>query len=127
MALVQEREEVGAVVERDLRPAVDQRGHVGGVGVDALAAAAVDLRLLRQRGGDVVLRGERVGGGERRVGPARDERADEVGRLRRDVQAGGHAHARERSLRGEPLADRAQDRHLRVGPLDASQTRRRDG
>jgi hypothetical protein len=125
MALVQEREEVGAVVERDLRPAADQRAHVGRVGVGALAAAAVDLRLLRERGGDVVLRGQRVGGGERRVGPARDQRADEVGRLRRDVQAGGHAHARERSLRGEPLADRAQDRHLRVRPFDTGETRGR--
>ena len=125
VALVQEREQVGAVVERDLRPALDQRAHVGGVGVGALAATAVDLGLLGQCGGDVVLRGERVGGGERRLRPARDQRADEVGRLRRDVQAGGHAHARERSLRGEPLADRAQDRHLRVRPFDTGETGRR--
>jgi hypothetical protein len=122
---VHEREQVGAVVERDLRPALDQRAHVRGVGLGALAAAAVHLGLLGQRGGHVVLRRERVRRRERRVRAAGDQCADEVGRLRRDVQAGGHAHARERSLSGEPLADRAQDRHLRIGPLDASQAGRR--
>ena len=50
---------------------------------------------------------------------ARHQRPDEVRGLGRHVQAGGDPDAVERALGGEALADRAQHRHLPVGPLDA--------
>ena len=50
------------------------------------------------------------------------QRAHEVGGLGGDVQAGADAQARERPLPLEALADEAQDRHLPLRPLDATNT-----
>ena len=48
------------------------------------------------------------------------ERAHQVGRLGRDVEARADAQAGERPLALEALADQAQDGHLALGPLDAA-------
>ena len=120
--------EVGAVVEGDVRAPARARRHVGGVGLGVLAAARVDLgaEVLGQRRRRLVLRGERVGGAQRHLGAAGDERAHEVGRLGGDVQARRHRDAVERALVGQALADRAQDGHLGVGPFDARPARGRE-
>ena len=55
------------------------------------------------------------------------ERAHQVGGLGGHVQAGGDAVAGERLLPLEALADRLQDRHLPVGPLDPPDALRRQG
>ena len=117
---MQDREQVGAVVERHVRRAVDDGDHARGVGVGVLAAAPVrDAAVRRQRRHDLVLRGQRVRGGERHLGPAGDQRPREARGLRGHVQAGADPQAVERALGGEALADRAEDGHLPVRPLDA--------
>ena len=90
------------------------------VGLVALAVDGVDLGAVAvdQRGGDVVLGGERVRRAERDVGAAGDQRADQIRGLGRDVQAQPELDAVERPLRFEALADRGQHGHVAVGPLD---------
>ena len=104
---VQHADDVGAVVHGDVGPVVDAGVDVGVVGLVVLALDGVgaDAVLLDQRRGDVVLRAERVAGAEHDVGAAGLERAHEVGRLGGDVQAGADAHARQRLLALEALAD----------------------
>ena len=119
---VEERHEVAAVVHRDLRMRVGDRVEVGVVGVAVLAAAGEggDAVLGDERRRDVVLRGQRVRGREHDVRPTGLERAHQVGRLGRDVQARPDAQAIERALALEALADQAQDGHLPFRPLDAA-------
>src|SRR5207248_7159283 len=52
--------------------------------------------------------------------------AQEVGRLGRDVEAGGDRHALEGSFLGEPFPDAGQDRHVGIGPGDALATELRE-
>ena len=70
-------------------------GDVPVVGRFVLALDGIDgnAEVLHEAGGHVVLGRQRVGGDEHEVGPAGDERAGQVGRLRGDVQAGRHPHA----------------------------------
>ena len=92
---------------------------VVGVVVLALDGVDADAVVVDQRRGHVVLRGQRVAGAEDDVGAAGHQRAHEAGGLGGDVQAGADAHALERLLLLEALADGAQHRHVHVGPLDA--------
>jgi hypothetical protein len=118
---VERRDEVGAVVHRQVRTGVEHRLDVAVVGRHVLAVDRVDLRAvaLHERRGHVVLRVERVGGAQRDLRPARDQRPREVRGLGGDVEADADAQPGERPLAREPLADRAQHRHPRVGPRDA--------
>ena len=79
-----------------------------------------DPVLGDERGRDVVLGRQRVRGREHDLRAAGLERAHQVGRLGRDVEARPDAQAVERPLALEPLADEAQDGHLALGPLDAA-------
>ena len=126
---VQHADDVGAVVHGDVAAMVDGGVDVPVVGRVVLALDGVDAHavLLDQRRRDVVLGGERVGGAEHHVGAAGLERAHEVGGLGGDVQAGADAHALERLLAREALADGGQHRHLHVGPLDAQHALGREG
>ena len=125
---VQRGQEVGAVVEGDLRVAGGQRRHVAGDRVGALASDRADLDAPgHQRGRHVVLRGQRVGRAQAHAGAAFGQRGDEVRGLGRDVQAGRDTHALQRPLGGEAAADRAQHRHLALRPGDARLPRRREG
>ena len=117
---VEDADDVGAVVHRQVRPVVDR-------GLDVLVVRVVvlaldredgDVVLLDQRRRDVVLGGERVGRAEDDVRAARLQRAGEVRRLGGHVQAGGDPLPGERLLALEALPDRGQHRHLPVGPLD---------
>ena len=117
---VQHGEQVGAVVERDVRGAVDDRDDARRVGVGVLAAPAVRGAAVRdERGDDVVLRAERVGGGHGDLRAAGGERPHEARRLGGHVQARADAQPVERPLGREALAQRAQDGHLLVRPGDA--------
>ena len=78
-----------------------------------------DPVLGDERGSDVVLGRERVRRREHDVGAAGLERAHQVRRLGRDVEARADAQAVERPVALEALADQAQDRHLALGPFDA--------
>ena len=117
---MQHADHVGAVVHRDVRLVVDRRLDVRVVGVVVLALdrEGGDAVLVDERRGDVVLGRQRVGRAEHDVRAAGLERAHQVRRLGRHVQARRDAVAGERLLGLEPLADRGQHRHLPVGPLD---------
>ena len=117
---VQRAQQVGAVVERDPRRALDDGGDTLG---PVVRPAGVDLGLRRQRRGDVVLGRERVRRRQRDVGASGLQRPDQHGGLGGDVQAGADDDARERLLAGEAFPDRAQDGHLPVRPLDPVETR----
>ncbi len=122
--LVEDADHVGAVVHRQVRLVVDGGGDVRVVGRVVLAADREhrDVVLGHERRGGVVLGGERIGRAEDEVGAARLERARQVRRLGRDVQAGGDPVALERLLLLEALADRGEDGHVPVGPDDALDT-----
>ena len=117
---VEDADDVGAVVHREVRTMVDRRLDVAVVRVVVLALDRehADAVLLDERGRDVVLRRERVGRAEDDVRAARLQRAGEVRRLGRHVQARGDAVPGERLLALEALADRREHRHLPVGPRD---------
>ena len=118
---VQDADDVGAVVHRDLRLVVDR-------GLDVLVVRVVVLALdgedrdvvfLDERGCGLVLGGQWVGRAEHDVGAARLQRARQVGRLSGDVETGGDPEAGERLLALEAVADGGEDRHVLVGPFDA--------
>ena len=120
-------DQVGAVVHRDVRLVLQGGGDVPVVAVLVLALDGVDgdAEVLHQAGGDVVLGRQRVGRDEDEVGAAGLERAGQVGRLGRHVQAGRHPHARQRLLRLEPLADGPRARACRARPSRSAACRRR--
>ena len=117
---VEQRHEVAAVVHRQLRVGVGDRLEVRVVGVPVLAAAGVDGDpvLGDERGRDVVLGRQRVGGRQHDVRATGLERAHQVRRLGRDVEARPDPQPVERPIALEALADEAQDGHLALGPLD---------
>ena len=119
---VEQRHEVAAVVHRDLRMTVGHAVEVRVVRVAILAATGehADAVLGDERGRDVVLGGERVGRGQHHVGATGAQRAHQVRRLGRDVEAGADAQPLERAVALEALADEAQDGHLALGPVDAA-------
>ena len=117
---VQDADHVGAVVHRQVRLVVDGRLDVRVVRVVVLALDRedADVELVDERRGDVVLGRERVRRAEHDVRAARLQRAHQVRRLRRHVQARRDAVAVQRLLRLESLPDRREHRHLPVRPLD---------
>ena len=76
--------------------------------------------LLDERSRDVVLRGERIGGAEDDVGTAGLERAHQVRRLGRHMEAGRDAVPGKWLLPLEPVPDGGQHGHVPVGPPDAA-------
>ena len=119
---VEQVHEVAAVVHRQLRMRVGDRPQVRVVGLVVLAAPGErrDAVLGDERGRHVVLGRERVARREHDLRAAGLERAHQVGRLGRDVEARADAQAVERPVALEALADEAQDGHLALGPLDPS-------
>ena len=119
---VQRAQQVGAVVQRDPRRARDHgRDAVG----PRVGPARVDLRLgataPRRRPAGSRTDWTRTAP---RTRPARLQRAHQHRRLRRHVQARRpRTRPSEGPLAGEPLADRAQDGHLPVRPLDPRKPR----
>ena len=95
---------------------------VVGVVVLALDGEGGDAVVLDQRGGDIVLGGQGVGGAQHDVHAAGLQGPHEVRGLGRDVQAGDGGQPFERLLLLEALADGAEHGHLALGPLDAAAT-----
>ena len=117
---VQDADHIGAVVHRDLRLVVDCGLDVRVVRVVVLAVDREDrdVVLLDERRCDIVLRRERIRRAEHDVGAAGLQRASEVRRLGRHVQAGRNAVSGQRLFALEALADRREHGHVAVGPLD---------
>ena len=120
--LVDGGDQVRAVIHGHVRFVVERRGDVLVVRnvVLALDGEGGDFVDVDQRGRHVILRGERIGGRQNQVRAAFLQGARQVGCLGGDVQAGRHAHALERLLFLEALADLAQDGHFALGPVDAA-------
>ncbi len=74
--------------------------------------------ILHQTGGDFILRRERIRGAQHDVGAPVTQRDCQVRGFAGDVQARGDAQSLERLLLDEALANRLQNGHLLVGPLD---------
>ena len=74
--------------------------------------------MLDQRGGHIVLRAERIGGAQADIGSSGLKGLHQIGRFRRDMQAGGHAHALERLFALESFPDQPQHRHGGFGPFN---------
>jgi hypothetical protein len=88
--------------------------------VNVQAVPGVDRRAFGgERGGDVILRRQRIAARPRDLGAGGLERTDENRRLLGDVQAAGDALALERLRILVLLAQRHQHRHTRLRPLDA--------
>ena len=121
---VQRGVEVCAVVHNDLGVGGDDCVDVALVGLGVLAGDGVDIDavVLDQRGGGVVLGGQRVGGAQGHLGAGCHQGAHEVGGLRGDVHAGTDAHALERLLCVEALLDAGEHGHVACRPLDAGLT-----
>ena len=73
---------------------------------------------VRQRRGDVVLRGQRVGRGQGHVRSAGAQQPDQHRRLRRDVQAGRYPEPVEGPLVGKAPHEAGQQRHGPFGVAD---------
>ncbi len=97
---VRGHQQVGTVIERDLRLAFEQRHDVLHVRVEVLATdrAHLDAVIQHERRGDVVLGRQRVGRAQRHLRAARLERPHEAGGLGGDVQAGGDPDPVQRPL-----------------------------
>ena len=87
--------------------------------VFALDGVDRDAVILDQGRRDVVLRRKRVRCAQKQIGPAGLERLGQVGGLGRDVQAGRHPHSGQRFLLLEALANRPQNGHVPLGPVDS--------
>ena len=113
--------QIGAVVHDDLGVAGHHRGDVALVGLGVLAGDGVHLHAVvaHEGGGGVVLGGKRVGGAQAHLGARGHKSAHEVRRLGGHVHARADAHALQRALLGEALADAGEHRHVAVGPQDA--------
>ena len=110
------RYEVGAVVHRQLRLRLDY-GRQPRSGV--LAVAGVDSRTFSgERVDDVVLGRQGIRRAQRHAGAAGDQGADQVGRFRRHVQRTADPDSPERLFARKTFADRAEDGHLPVRPLN---------
>ena len=116
------RDEIAAIVHRELRIGRDDRFDVRVVALVVLTFDGEDLALmiLDERGRDVVLRGERITCAERDFRAAGAQRDHKVGGLGGDVETRTESQAREGTLLGEPLAHRREYRHALRRPRDAT-------
>ena len=114
-------DQVGAVIHGDVRLVIERRHDVRVVGIVVLALDGVDRDVVvaHQAGGDIVLRGQRIGGAQHNIGAAIAQGDGQVGGFSRHVQAGRNAHALQRLVLDEVLADDLQDLHGLVGPVNA--------
>ena len=87
---VQDRDQVGAIIHRDLRLVIDGRQDVAVIRVVVLALDGEDRNVVvaHQAGGNVVLRGQRIRGAQHHFGAAIAQADGQVRGLGGHVQAG---------------------------------------
>ena len=118
---VQHRDQVGAIVHRDMRLMIDGCHDVVVVAVTVLTLDGKyrNVVFAHQAGGYVILRGKRIGGAEHHIGSAIAERNCQVGGFRCDMQAGRNAYSLQRLILDEFLADDLENFHRLIGPVNA--------
>src|ERR1022692_2813885 len=89
------RHQIGAVIHGDVRLVIQRRHDVRVVSVVVLALDGIDGNVVvaHQAGGNIVLRGQRVGGAEYNLSAAIAQSDRQVGGLGGDVQASGNPDA----------------------------------
>ncbi len=114
-------DQVTAVIEDIVRSAVE-RGvdmRVVAVAVNTVTGEGGDTVLGDQRGGGVVLCGQRVRRAQGELGATSRERPHEVGRLGRHMHTGRDLCTLERLFDSEPVANLPEYRHGPVRPFDS--------
>jgi hypothetical protein len=126
---VKHRDQVGAVVHRELGLRVERAREVLVVRVVVLALDGKrrDAVFLHERRGHVVLRRERIRGAERDLGPAVAEGEHQVRRLRGHMKACGDTQPLEGLFLCEALADFPHNGHVLPRPPDAVHALRGEG
>ena len=89
-----------------------------GVVVFAFDCEDRDPIIANQTCGNVILRRKRIRRAQHNVGAAVAQANGQICRLGGHVQAGGNAHALQRLVLDEFLADDLQDLHGLIGPFD---------
>ena len=116
---------IAAVIDDNVRPNGE---HIAQMRLVFFVRAAIDRvhihALRRQRSGNIILRGQRIGAGDVHLRAAHFEHAAQIGRLgfqvhgQRDLQAGKRLFPR------KIAADIAQNRHMCFHPADLPLTGR---
>jgi hypothetical protein len=122
---MQQTYQVGAVIHRYPRTTVENGPQMAviNVAIFAMNRVAGNPLMLDQGSSDVILGGKGIGGARHHLGSARFQRAEQIGGLAGDMQAGAQAKTAQRFGFGELLADATQDGHLLVGPQNTAMTR----
>ncbi len=118
---VQNRDEIGAVVHRNVRLVVDGGQDVVVIRVVVLALDGKhrNVVIADKRCGNIILGRKRIRGAEDHFGSAVAQADRKIRGLGRDVQAGRHSDSGERLVLDEFLTDDLQHLHGLVRPLDA--------
>ena len=121
-------DEIAAVVHGELWIGGDGRFDVAVIARVVLAFDREHAHPVvdHERGGDVILRRERVARAQRDLGPAGLERQHEIRGLGSDVQTRANAHACKGLLFGKALADGREHGHALGRPRHASPAFRRE-
>ena len=118
---VQDRDQICAVVHRNVRLVVQRRQNVAVIAVVVLALDGEhrNAMIAHQAGGYIVLRGKRVGSAEHHFGATIAQCDPKIRRFGGDVQAGRDADRLQGLVLDKFLADDLQHFHRLAGPLDA--------
>ena len=121
--------DVSAVVHRDLRSARADHFDMGPIALNAFTVSCEDRGAcaLDQRSRSPILGRKWVSGTEDDLSATLDQCLNKVGGLGRHVQTGPNTDPFKWLLAGEPVAYRAQYRHLRIGPCDRRRSRIGEG
>ncbi len=123
--LVNDRHDVSAVVDQDVRPVRDRCVNVPVVGLVILALDGEDGNAgVHQRRRDIILSRKGIARAHHRIGSTRLKCQREIGRLGRDVGTAEEAQTFEGSCPCERVPDLAQHRHLAASPFDPSASSR---
>jgi hypothetical protein len=119
--LMDQGDDVGAVVDDDLRSVVERRANVPVVRIVVFAFDGIDRDpLLDERRRDFILSRQRVACAENGIRAARLQGKRQVRCFRRDMRANHDANAVERAFATELIPDLSQHRHFAGCPIDSA-------
>ncbi len=123
MFVVQRENQVGAVVQRQVRIEFKRLFDAPVEFLDRQAAPCVDRKsVIGQGGGDFILRRKRVAAAPGQVGAGGAQRPHQDGRFLRHMEAPGNLEAGKRFRARIFFAKGHHDGHVRLGPVDLHAT-----